>query len=186
MSQTTNLHRGMVLRHEGHLFTVLDFHQIQKGKQKPTVHVKLRSVSTGNVGERTLDELGKLDEVPTAVRKVQYLYADRDQRIFMDTESFDQIALSPQHVGGAEPWLVEQETYALQTIDGEPILLTLPPVVVLEVVDTAPPQHGGGGSTVYKEARLTSGALVMVPLFIKNGDRIRVKTDNREYQGKEH
>ena len=77
MSVTEGLHKGMVIRHEGQLYTVLDFHGSQKGKQKATVHVKLRAISTGHTGERTLDELGKVEEVPTDIRHMQYLYADR-------------------------------------------------------------------------------------------------------------
>ncbi len=66
---------------------------MQKGKQKPTVHVKLRSISTGHTGERTLDQLGKLEEVPTEIREMQYLYANRSERVFMDTESYEQFPL---------------------------------------------------------------------------------------------
>ena len=186
MSLTTGLHKGMVIRHEGQLFSVLDFRVIQTGKQRPTVHVKLRSASTGHTGERTLDELGKLEEVATEVRQMQYLYPDRSDRVFMDTGTFEQYSLGEDVLGESLPFLVEQETYSILTIEEQPVSLQIPAVVVMEVVDTAPPQHGGGGSTVQKEATLNSGLAIQVPLFIKNGDKIRVKVENREYQGKEH
>jgi elongation factor P len=83
-------------------------------------------------------------------------------------------------------FLVEEQTYRFQTVEGQPVELQLPGQVVLEVADTAPPEHAGGGSNVYKEATLSSGLLVHVPLFIKNGDKIRVSTETRDYQGKEH
>lgn len=70
--------------------------------------------------------------------------------------------------------------------EGQPVNLRLPPLVVMEVVDTAAPQHSGGGSNVIKDAKLSNGLVIHVPLFIKNGDRIRIKIENREYQGKEH
>ncbi|UCE58250.1 MAG: elongation factor P [Phycisphaerales bacterium] len=186
MSHTEGLHKGMVIRHEGQLFTVLDYQQIQKGKQKPTVHVKLRSVSTGHTGERTLDELGKIEEVPTEMREMQYIYADRSDRVFMDTESYEQFPLGEDVVGNGIHFLVEQELYRCLTIDGQLVSLQIPDVVVLEVLDTAPVQHAGGATNVHKEARLASGIEIQVPLFIKTGDKIRVRTDNREYVGKEH
>ena len=186
MSLTEGLHKGMVIRHEGQLFTILDFRTAQTGKQRPTVHVKLRSVSTGHTGERTLDELGKLEEVPAEVRHMQYLYADRSNRVFMDTETYEQYPLGGELLGDSIHFLIEQDTYPVLTIEGQVVSLQMPPIVVQEVVDTAPPQHVGGSTNVHKEAKLNSGFVIQVPLFIKNGDKIRVKTENREYQGKEH
>lgn len=186
MSLTEGLHRGMVIRHEGHLYSVLDFHVARTGKQKPTVHVKLRSLVGGNVGERTLDQLGKLDEIPATVRSMQYLYGSPGERVFMDDETFEQYPLSDDTLGEAVPFLIEGESYRIQFVDGQPFELHLPDLVVLEVVETAPVEHVGGNTSVHKEAVLNSGITIQVPMFIKIGDRIRVKTANREYQGKEH
>jgi elongation factor P len=186
MSLTEGLARGMVIRHEGELYTILDFRVVQTGKQKPTVHVKLRAMKTGHTGERTRDELGKLEEVATEVRQMQYLYASGQERVFMDTETFEQYPLGEELLGDAINFLVEEESYRIQMIEEQPVSLQLQSVVVLEVTDTAPVEHAGGSTNVHKEAVLNSGITVHVPLFIKNGDKIRVKTENREYQGKEH
>lgn len=186
MSLTEGLHKGMVIRHEGQLYTVLDFRVAQTGKQKPTVHVKLRAVRSGHTGERTLYELGKIEEVPAEARQMQYLYASGQERVFMDTESYEQYPLDNEMLAEVADFLVEEEAYRVQMIDGQPISLEVPPIVVLEVVDTAPVEHAGGATNVQKEAKLNSGITVQVPLFIKNGDKIRVKVENREYQGKEH
>lgn len=186
MSLTEDLHKGMVIRHEGQLFTVLDFKVAQTGKQRPTVHVKLRSLTTGHTGERTLDQLGKIEEVPTEIRQMQYLYSTGKERVFMDAETFEQYPLGEDVLGDGVAFLVEEETYRFLTVEGQVVGIELPPVVVLEVVETAPVEHAGGSTNVQKEARLNSGLVIHVPLFIKNGDRIRVKTENREYQGKEH
>jgi elongation factor P len=185
MSLTEQLHRGMVIRHEGHMYTVLDYEIAQTGKQKPTVHVKLRDIRSGHASERTLDQLGKIEEVPSEVRPMQYLYAAGEQRAFMDTESYDQHELAPEIVGDAIDFLVEEETYKVLTVEGQPTSVQLPSVIVLEVTETAPVEHAGGATNVQKEARLNCGITINVPLFIKNGDKIRVKTDSREYQGKE-
>lgn len=186
MSITEGLRKGMVIRHEGHLYSVEDFSGAQRGKQKPTVHVKLRTIEGGHQSERTLDELGHIEEVPTERRHMQYLYADKSDRVFMDTETFEQYPLSEAVLGDCAPFLVEEDVYSLLTIDGRPVALQLPAVMVMEVVDTARPQHAGGATNVHKEATLNCGMVIQVPLFIKNGDKIRIRTDNREYQGKEH
>lgn len=186
MSLTEDLHKGMVIRHEGQLFTVLDFKVAQTGKQRPTVHVKLCSLTTGHTGERTLDQLGKIEEVPTEIRRMQYLYSAGKERVFMDAETFEQYPLGEDVLGDGVAFLVEEETYRFLTVEGQVVGIELPPVVVLEVVETAPVEHAGGSTNVQKEARLNSGLVIYVPLFIKNGDKIRVKTENREYQGKEH
>ena len=135
MARTDQLHKGMVIRHQGELFSILDYKVAQTGKQKPTVHVKLRSLKSGHTGDRTLDELGKIEEVPAETRQMQYLYASGHEHVFMDT---------------------------------------------------SPVEHAGGSTNVYKEAKLASGFVVQVPLFIKNGDKIRVSTETHEYLGKAH
>jgi elongation factor P len=186
MSQTEQLRKGMVIRHEGHLFTVTDFQVAQAGKQKPTVHVKLRSLKDGKQAERTLDQLGELDEVPSEMREMQYLYASGRERVFMDLTTYDQFTLSDDLLGHGRDFLVEEQAYRFLTVDGQPVSLQLPPSLPVEIADTAPPAHGGGSGAVMKEARLASGRTVMVPLFIKVGDKIRVSTADGTYQGKEH
>ena len=186
MSVADQFRKGMVIRHQGELFTVLDHRVVHSGKQKPTVHVKLRSLKSGNTGERTLDQLGKVEEVPAQIREMQYLYQDGSSRVFMDTESFEQYAAGEEVLGDAMPFLVEQQTYRVLMIEEHVVTVQLPPIMVMEIADTAPVEHAGGSSSVQKEATLSSGLVIHVPLFIKTGDKIRVKTDTREYQGKEH
>jgi len=175
----------MVIRHAGQLLTLLEFNVAQSGKQRPTVHLKLRNIKNGNTTDRTLDDVGKIEEVPAEIRTMQYLYAAGKDRVFMDTESFEQYTLPEDMLGRDAAYLVDAETYRVLAIEGQPVALQLPPVIAMAVADTAPSEHGGG-SNVLKEAKLASGLLVHVPLFIKTGDKIRIKTDTREYQGKEH
>jgi len=176
----------MVIRHEGHLYVILDFHVSQSGKQRPTVHLKLKAVHSGHTGERTLDQIGKIDEVESERREMQYLYQAGNEWAFMDNTSFEQYSFTEELLGDAVPFLNEQDNYRFLFIDSQPISIELPEIVVLEVTDTAPVEHAGGSTNVHKEAVLSSGITIQVPLFIKNGDAIRVKTDSREYQGKEH
>ena len=186
MSSLDQLRRGMVIRHEGQLYAVAEYSTAKTGKQKATVHVKLRALRDGHQTERTLEQLGKIEEVPAAIRQMQYLYAAGQERVFMDAETFEQYTLGADVLGDGSDMLVEEETYRFLTVEGQPVGIQLPPVLVLEVVDTAPPEHAGGSTNVMKEARLNCGLEIRVPLFIKNGDRIRVGTADRDYQGKEH
>ncbi|MHC4067583.1 MAG: elongation factor P [Planctomycetota bacterium] len=186
MSHSDEISRGMVIRHQGQPYVVLECTKAQTGKQKATFHVKLRSLTTNHTTERTLDQLGEIEEVPTEVRHMQYLYASGEDRVFMDTESFEQHSLGEDVIGDGSGLLVEEETYRFLTIEGRPVSVQLPPTLVLEVVDTAAVQHAGGSTHVSKEAKLASGLVVRVPLFIKNSDKIRVGTEKHDYQGKEH
>ncbi len=185
MSLTDPLKRGMVIRYDGRLYSVDDFHVAQAGKQKPTVHVRLRSLKDGHTSERTLDQLGKIDEVDSQVRKMQYLYAAGDEHVFMDAESFDQFSVGKDVLQGGREFLVEQETYTFLVADGQVVGLQLPDIVVMEVAETAPVEHAGGHSSVQKEATMACGLTINVPLFIKTGDKIRVSTVSRQYLGKE-
>ena len=186
MSLMDALHKGMVIRHEGQLYTVLDYQLAQTGKQKPTVHIKLRNIKGGHPTDRTLDQLGKLEEVDAEIRQMQYLYAAGEERVFMDTESYEQYSLGKDLLRDCTDLLVEEEVYRCQFAEGELVGVQLPDFVVLEVADTAPVEHAGGHVNVQKEAKLASGLVVQVPLFVKNGDKIRINTEKRQYLGKEH
>ena len=186
MSLTDQLKKGMVIRHDGHLYSVVDFNLAQTGKQKPTVHIKLRDIRTGRPSDRTLEQLGKIDEVDSENRQMQYLYAAGDKRVFMDSETYEQHELGADLLGDAARFLIEEESYRFHVVAGDIVAIQLPDIVTLEVADTAPVEHAGGHSSVQKEAKLSSGTSIQVPLFIKTGDKIRVRTDSCEYHGKEH
>jgi elongation factor P len=180
------LKRGMLIRHQNHIYTVVDFQERHTGKQRPTVHVSLRDVRDGHPVDRTLADIEPITEVPYAHRMMQYLYARGDKFVFMDSESFEEHELHGHALHGAEPFLRDGDTYRVTFVDGQPLALDLPEVVRLKVAETAAPAHAvGNASSVLKEATLENKLLVRVPLFIKMGDTIRVDTRTRTYVGKE-
>ncbi len=180
------LKRGMLIRHQNHVYTVVDFHERHSGKQRPTVHVALRDVRDGHPVDRTLADLEPIEEVPHAYRQMQYLYAKGAAHVFMDSETFEEFELSGAQLQGGEPFLREGESYRVMFVDGRPLNLDLPEIVKLSVKETAAPSHlVGNAASVLKEATLENGLLVRVPLFIKIGDTIRVDTRSRAYVGKE-
>ncbi len=179
--------RGMLIRHQGHIYTVIEFQERHSGKQRPTVHVALRDVRDGHPVDRTLADLEPIHEVPHQYRNVQYLYARGSERVFMDAETFEELALGPPQLRGHEPFLNEGAEYRVMFVDGQPLALEIPENVPLKVRDTAAPSHGAGtpGGNVLKEATLENGLTIRVPLFIKPGEMIRVDTRSRSYAGKE-
>ncbi|MFQ5806739.1 MAG: elongation factor P [Phycisphaerae bacterium] len=180
------LKRGMLIRHQNHLYVVADFQERRTGKMRATVHVVLRAIRDGHQVDRTLDQLEPLEEVSSAHRDLQYLYAGADNWVFMDTESFEQHELTDAQLHGCQPFLKEGETYRALFVEERPLSLDMPEVVLLEVATTAAPTHAvGQASNVMKEAELENGLEIRVPLFIKNGDKIRVNTRDKTYVGKE-
>ena len=180
------IRKNSIIRHHGHLFFVEDFHERHTGKQKPTVHVRLKDLKDGRHVERNLDELGTIQEVEHAYRVMQYTYARGKAHIFMDTETFDEQELAEQHLHGFEPFLREGQEFRVMFCDGQLVHVDLPESVSLHVQTTAAPERAvGQGGSVLKEATLENGLTIKVPLFIKNGDLVKVHTRDRTYAGKE-
>lgn len=178
--------RGMVIRHQDHLYYITDFHERHSGKMKPTVHVALRDVRDGHPVDRNLDDLLPIEEVPHGYRNLQYLYGRGDTHVFMDSESFEEVELRAPQLGGAEAFLRDGESYRVLYADDRPLALDVPDSVPLKVTMTAAPERSVGTSGgVMKEATLENGLTIKVPLFIKTGDVIRVSTGDRMYAGKE-
>jgi elongation factor P len=180
------LKRGMLIRHQGHVYAVTDFQERHSGKQRPTVHVALRDVRDGHPVDRTLGDLEPIEEVPHALRPMQYLYLKGHEHVFMDSQTFEECSLSAAQLHGCEPFLKEGEEYRVMFVDERPLALEMPEIVRLQVTQTAAPAHAvGAANAVLKEATLENGLLVRVPLFIKMGDMIRVDTRTKTYVGKE-
>ncbi len=187
MAIPKNLKKGAVIRFEGQPYLVIDYWEAKTAQRRATLHVKLRDFQKGKVFERTLDDKAEVDLVDSNVRIMQFLYSDRASFTFMDSQSFDQIVLPREQLEEIEPFLEPEHEYRVLFLENQPLNVELPPAVVLEVTETATPSKGTGtiGGNVYKEAVLKTGVKVMVPLFIKQGDLIRINTASREYLGKE-
>ncbi len=181
------LKRGMLIRHQEHIYEVADWQEHHAGKQKPTVHVALRDIRDGRPVDRTLNDLLPIAEVDRGYHKVQYLYPRGQTLIFMDAESFEEYELPASVLGNQTVFLIEGGEYRGTIIDNVFTMVDVPDVVVMKVQFTAPAEHAvGTASNVTKEARLENGLEVRVPLFIKTGDNIRVDTRSKTYSGKEH
>jgi len=181
------LKRGMLIRHQNHVYEVTDFQERHSGKQKPTVHVALRDIRDGRPVDRSLSDLMPLDSVDSTYRRLQYLYARDQTLVFMDCESFEEYEFDAARLGNQAGFLAEGSEYRGRFIDGVPASVEVPDIVALKVQVTAPAGHSvGTASNITKEAMLENGLEVRVPLFIKTGDTIRVDTRTKAYSGKDH
>ena len=185
MISTNQFKNGNHIDVEGTIFKIVEFQHVKPGKGGAFVRTKLRRTSDGNVIDRTFRAGEKFRPVHTEARKMQFLYADGTDAHFMDTESFEQLAIPESTLAEPLRWITPSSEVDVLFIDGEPGDLQLPSAVDLEVTDTEPGLRGdsvSGGGT--KPATLETGALIHVPLFVETGQRIRVDTRSGEYMAR--
>jgi elongation factor P len=182
---TNQFKNGNHIEVEGTIFKILDFQHVKPGKGGAFVRTKLRRAADGNVIDRTFRAGEKFRSVHTESRKMQFLYADGTDAHFMDTESFEQIAVPESAVQETLRWTKPSSEVEVLFIDDEPAELQLPSAVELEVTGTDPGMRGdsvSSGGT--KPATLETGAVVQVPLFVEEGQRIRVDTRSGDYMAR--
>lgn len=182
MISTNQFKNGNHIEVDGVIFKIVDFQHVKPGKGGAFVRTKLRRTSDGAVIDKTFRAGEKFRAVHTEVRKMQYLYRDGTDAHFMDSQSFEQVALAEALIADRLQWMKDNDEVDVLSIDDSPADIQLPSAVDLEVVSTEPGLKGdtasGGGS---KPAELETGASVMVPLFIDVGERVRVDTRSGEY-----
>ena len=185
MISTNQLKNGNHIEVDGTIFKVLEFQHVKPGKGGAFVRTKLRRASDGNVIDKTFRAGEKFRSVHTEARKMQFLYADGTDAHFMDTESYDQLAIPQTSVAESLRFTKPNETVDVLFIDGRPSDLQLPASVELEVTETEPGVRGdtasGGGE---KPATLETGARIRVPLFVNVGDRVKVQTATGAYMSR--
>jgi elongation factor P len=186
MSVSTNdLKTGMTLELGGELWQVLEFQHHKPGKGQAVVRTKLRNARTGAVQDRTFKADEKVGLAIVERREMQYLYREGDDLVLMDSQSFEQLHLPGQIAGNAVRYLVEGATALVAMYDGNPIGVELPAAVVLRVTLSDPGVKGDRVSGAMKPARLETGITIQVPLFVEEGDRVKVDTRTGEYLSRE-
>jgi elongation factor P len=179
---TNQFKNGMHVEVDGTVFKLLEFQHVKPGKGGAFVRTKLRRVDDGAVMDRTFRAGEKFRPVRTETRRMQFLYTDGTDAHFMDSESYEQLAMPEDQVSDSLKWIVPNEEVELLYVDESPSDLQVPSAVELTVTETQPGVKGdtasGGGD---KPATLESGVVVRVPLFVNEGDRVRVDTRSGEY-----
>jgi elongation factor P len=178
---TNDLKNGITLELDNGLFNVVEFQHVKPGKGGAFVRSKLRNVRTGAVLERTFNAGVRVEQALLDRKDMQFLYRDGDEYVFMDTESYEQMNVSPVALGDAADYLVEQSVAIIAFYNGEIVTVEIPAAVELTVADTEPGIQGDRVSGAKKSATLETGKVVQVPLHINIGDRLRVDTRSGEY-----
>jgi len=185
MVTARELKKGAVITLEGAHWVVEECRIQQAAKRRPVLHAKMHNMATGHIIERTFDESHHFEQPEVEARRHQFLYHDKSGYVFMDTETFDQITVLAEVIGDRHWLLKEGNEFTIQFIEGAVVEVIFPANFVDEIVETAEPSTSVHGSHVMKEAKLVCGLTVMVPLFIKVGESVRVDVNTHMYVGRE-
>ncbi|HLV09088.1 MAG TPA: elongation factor P [Halanaerobiales bacterium] len=181
MISTNDFHTGLTVEMDGTVYEIIDFQHSKMGRGGALVKTKLRDVQNGGVMEKTFRGGEKVKRAHVETREKQYLYRDGDSYVFMDKESYEQISLDKEQLGDKINYLKENMILELLMYEGQAIDINLPTFVELKVINTQPGIKGNTVSGGSKPATLETGAVVQVPLFISEGEVIKVDTRSKEY-----
>ncbi|HSX57758.1 MAG TPA: elongation factor P [Candidatus Saccharimonadales bacterium] len=181
MLNVNDLRSGTTFQEEGNVFEVIDYSHTKMGRGTATIRVKVKNLKSGATTEKTFISGARVEEADLDKIEGQFLYKDSSSATFMDPTSFDQFSVSVSVLAGGEKYLREGENYSLLAFDGAVLKADLPRTVVLKVVETPPGVRGDTVSNVYKAALLENDIEVKVPLFINEGDSVKVDTRSGEY-----
>ena len=184
MATTNDLKNGLVLNIDGGLWTVIEFQHVKPGKGGAFVRTKLKNVLSGKVVDKTFNAGVKVETASVDKREMQYLYQDGEDFVFMDTASYDQLQVPGPTVGDAVHFMLEGQNATVAVHEGNPLYVELPAAVELQITYTEPGLQGDRSTGGTKPATLETGYEVGVPLFITQGERIRVDTRDGSYLGR--
>jgi elongation factor P len=182
--QATRLRKGMLIKVGENLFRVLELQHVTPGNLRGFVRVKLRNIRTGALADQKLRSEDEIERATLDEKSMQYLYRDGDSYHFMDTETYEQIALTEEVLGDAMNYMVAESVIEMEFYGSEPVGIELPQTVDLKVVETTPAIKGATASAQLKPATLETGLVVQVPPFVNEGDKVRINTETGEYQSR--
>lgn len=187
MAQTSNdIKNGSVINLDGKLWKVIKFQHVKPGKGPAFVRTTMQEVLTGKIVDKTFNAGVKLDFETVDNRNLQYSYRDGDNFVFMDMQTYDQIFIPEALVGDQQKFLLEGTDCIVSFHDDEPLAVELPASVILTVSHTEPGLQGNRSSAGTKPATVETGAEIQVPLFISEGEKVKVDTRDGSYLGREN
>ena len=183
MATTSDIRKGLCIKFNHDIYKIIEFLHVKPGKGPAFVRTKLKSVTTGKVVDNTFSAGHKIDDVRVETHKFQYLYGEGDTYHFMNTEDYNQIQL-PESTLDRPDLIKEGEivTVIINSEDQMPLSVEMPAHVILTVTETEPGVKGNTATNATKPATVETGARVNVPLFINEGDKIKIDTDKGQYQ----
>ena len=184
MATTNDLKNGMVLKIDGQLWTVMEFQHVKPGKGPAFVRTKIKNVTSGKTIDKTFNAGVKVESSNVDKRTMQYLYNDGTNYVFMEPDTYDQVEVSPDIVGDAANYMLENQDVLVARHEGTPLFIELPASVVLEITYTEPGLQGDRSTGGTKPATLETGASIQVPLFLEAGTKVKVDTRDGSYLGR--
>jgi elongation factor P len=184
MATTNDLKNGMVHKIEGQLWAVVEFQHVKPGKGPAFVRTKLRNVESGKNVDKTFNAGTKVETANVDKRTMQYLYNDGSSYVFMDTSTYEQLEVTPEVVGDAKNFMLENQEAIVATNEGRVLFIELPASVELLIAETEPGLQGDRSTGGTKPATLETGHTIAVPLFITTGEKVKVDTRDSSYLGR--
>ena len=184
MADTSDFKNGLVLKIDGQLWQIIEFQHVKPGKGPAFVRTKLKNVTSGKTVDKTWNAGVKVETATVDRRDMTYLYNDGTDYVFMDSQTFDQISISPELLGDAAKFLLENMAVQVATNEDVPLFVELPVTIELVVKHTDPGLRGDRSTGGTKPATLETGAEIQVPLFINTGDKLKVDSRDGNYLGR--
>ncbi len=181
MANTSDLSRGLFIRHQGQLCRVVEYQHTMPGKGGAFYQVKMKNAITGKSTENRFRSGESIDVVRIDEKEMQYLYKEGDNLVLMDTETFEQVQIAETMLGSAMQFIKEEMMITVYMDEGNPVMADAPNHVVLEITYSEPGIKGDTANNPLKPATLETGAIVQVPLFVAQGEKIKVDTRTGEY-----
>ncbi|SES71120.1 translation elongation factor P (EF-P) [Natronincola peptidivorans] len=184
MISAGDFRKGITFEMNGEPYTVLDFQHVKPGKGAAFVRTKYKNLKTGSIREEAFNPSDKFPRAHIETKDMQYLYSDGEFYYFMDNETYDQVPLTLNEVEDAIKFLKENDNATIKFYQGKAFQVDPPNFVELKVTEADPGVKGDTASNVTKSATLETGAVIQVPLFVNEGDTVRVDTRNGEYMSR--
>ena len=181
MITASDFRNGVTIEKDGNVYEIIEFQHVKPGKGAAFVRTKLKNIKSGGVVEKTFRPTEKCPQARIDRKDMQYLYEDGDLYYFMDTETYDQVALNSETVGDALKFVKENEMCKICSHNGSVFSVEPPLFVELEITESEPGFKGDTATGASKPATVETGATVAVPLFVNQGDKIKIDTRTGEY-----
>jgi len=181
MLTTTNFRKGLKIKIEGEPYIIVDFQHARTAQRRAFVRTKLKNLKSGAVLEKTFSAGESFEEPDFEQKLMQYLYSSEKEYVFMDSKTYEQITLSEEQMGDSRWYLKENDEYKILFFEGNPLNVDLPTSVILRIQSTEPAVKGDSVTNITKNATLETGLQVRVPLFVREGESVKVDTRTGEY-----
>ncbi|MCK9996046.1 MAG: elongation factor P [Candidatus Krumholzibacteria bacterium] len=184
MADTSNFRTGFTMRHKNGLWSIVEFQHVKPGKGPAFVRTKLKNVENGKVVDITFRAGEKVEEVRLERREFQYLYPDGEFYVFMNTETYEQIQLHKETLGDVPLYIKESDMCSVLLLEDKPLTVEAPLTVELQVKETDPGLRGDTAQGGSKPATMETGLVVQVPLFIEEGEALKIDSRTGKYLGR--